>query len=71
LDTGAGERLGDGGAEGGIPQRRVLLGPAGARIVRFVGRGRLAEEAKPVVEDDGLETLRADIDTDDGDGPSP
>ena len=67
-NPGAGERLGDGRADRGIPQRRILLGPARTGIVRFIGSRGFAKETKFLVEDDGLETLGADIDADDGDG---
>ena len=37
-------------------------------IIRFIGSRCFAKETKFLVEDDGLETLGADIDADDGDG---
>jgi len=68
---GGGERLGDRGPERVLPERRRLLGPAGAREIRLVGRGGFAQQAQAVVQDDRLEALRADIDADDGDRSSP
>lgn len=67
-DTGLGERLGDGRADRGTPQRRILFGPAGTGIVRFIRPRRFAQETKFIIEDDGLETLSAYIDADDGYG---
>ena len=66
LDTGQG--LGDRGAKRFLPERGSLLGPAGSGVVGLIGSCRLTEQAKFIVEDDGLETLGADIDADDGDG---
>ena len=69
--AGGGERLGDGGGECVLPQRRRLIGPAGAGIGGLVIGGGVAENGEIVVGDDDLEALRADIDADDGDDRSP
>jgi hypothetical protein len=65
-DTGLGERFGDGRTDRGTPQRRILFGPAGTGIVRFIRSRRFAQQTKLIIEDDGLETLSAYIDADDG-----
>ncbi len=66
------ECLADGGAQGSLPQLRVLFGPSRPRIVGRIALGGATEDAKVVrVRDRGLQALRADIDADDGDGPPP
>ena len=67
-NAGAGNRFSDGRADGRVPHRRVLLGPAGPGVDRLIGFRGFAKETKVRVEDDGLETLSADIDADYGDG---
>ena len=62
LDSGIREGLGDGRTERRQPERGILLGPARPRIARLIGRRAGAAEPQRVVDDDGLETLGADVD---------
>jgi hypothetical protein len=71
-DARRGERLTDRWGERGLPQLGRLLGPARLRVVGLVRLGAAAKDTKVVrSDDDGLQTLGADIYTDDRDGPPP
>src|SRR5262249_18611005 len=59
------ERAGNRRAKRLLPQCRILLSPSGARKIRLVVDRMLAEHCELGRHDQRLETLRADIGTDD------